>query len=470
MSRLTRLTVVLGLSALASLTQPVRAQTASPKFAEAIAESRARILDTMAKLRVPGAQIAVIKDGELVWSEGFGLADIEQQVPVTPITRFRIASISKPVTAVGLGLLIQEGKVDLDQPIQRYVPYFPAKRWPITVRQVAGHLAGIRHYRGDEFGSMKSYPTVREGISIFADDSLLFEPGTSFEYSSYGWNLISAVIEGASGEPFLGFMQRRVFGPMGMTRTIPEYPDSIIPWRAHPYVHADSLSPAQNAPYVDNSYKWAGGGFLSTSEDLARLGRNLLAGRLLKPETIELLWKPQSLKNGETTDYGIGWGTDQRRRGPPHRRPHWRRDGWNVVPDYLPGGAPGARADREQRRDLYSYPAHDRIAVSPVARCVSSVMWLLSRVLFSVHGRLHSPAPRPHLMGMPLPLPHYTIQDLESFPTDGQRYELLQGMLLRDSPGRSSPSDCGGAVDRNPDGLPGSKSSHCRTWGSAAGA
>lgn len=309
MRRLTRIALGAALLVLATSPNFSLAQTASPKFSAAITESRSRILDTMAKLRVPGAQIAVIKDGELVWSEGFGLADIEQQVPVSPLTRFRIASISKPVTSIALGLLIQEGKVDLDQPIQRYVPYFPVKRWPITVRQVAGHIAGIRHYRGDEFGSMKSYPTVREGIAIFAEDSLLFEPGTNYQYSSYGWNLISAVIEGASGESFLPFMERRVFGPMGMTRTIPEYPDSLIPWRAHAYVHADSMSPAQNAPYVDNSYKWAGGGFLSTSEDLARLGRNLLAGRLLKPETIELLWKPQILKNGESTDYGIGWGT-----------------------------------------------------------------------------------------------------------------------------------------------------------------
>lgn len=301
----------LGTAALLSLTlsAPLAAQAPDSRYASAIAESRRLILDTMAALRIPGAQIAVIKDGELVWSEGFGLADVEQQVPVTPITRFRIASISKSVTAIGLGLLVQEGKVDLDQPVQRYVPDFPLKRWPVTVRQVAGHIAGIRHYNDGEFESMRPYPTVHEGLAIFAGDSLLFEPGTRYSYSSYGWNLISAVIEGASGESFLPFMERRVFGPMGMTRTIPEYPDSIIPWRARAYVHADSLSPAQNAPYVDNSYKWAGGGFLSTAEDLARLGRNLLDGKVLRPETRDLLWTSQKLKDGSETGYGIGWRT-----------------------------------------------------------------------------------------------------------------------------------------------------------------
>jgi CubicO group peptidase (beta-lactamase class C family) len=94
---------------------------------------------------------------------------------------------------------------------------------------VAGHIAGIRHYQGDEFGSMRPYPTVRDGLTIFENDSLLFEPGTRYSYSSYGWNLMSAVMEGASGESFLPFMIRRVFGPMGMTRTTPEFPDSLIP-------------------------------------------------------------------------------------------------------------------------------------------------------------------------------------------------------------------------------------------------
>lgn len=283
--------------------------TAAPPLDEVIATVRRQITDTMAQLRIPGAQIAVVRDGRLLWSEGFGLADVEQQVPVTPFTRFRIASISKAVTAVGLGLLLQQGKVDLDSEVQRYVPYFPRKRWPVTVRQVAGHIAGIRHYQGDEFASMARYPTVRDGITIFADDTLLFEPGTRYSYSSYGWNLVSAVIEGASGEPFLQYMQQHVFGPMGMTRTIPEWPDSIIPWRAHAYVHDGPGAPAQNAPYVDNSYKWAGGGFLSTAEDLTRLGRNLLDGKVLRPEVRDLLWTSQVLKDGRATNYGIGWGT-----------------------------------------------------------------------------------------------------------------------------------------------------------------
>jgi CubicO group peptidase (beta-lactamase class C family) len=263
----------------------------------------------MRALGAPGASVTVMKDGRVVWSEGFGWADVEQQVPVTALTRFRAGSVAKPLTAAALALLVQEGKVDLDAPVQRYVPGFPTKRWPITVRQVAGHVAGIRHYRGDEFLNQRPYATVAEGLTIFRDDSLLFEPGTRYAYSSYGYNLIAAVIEGASGLPYLRVMRERVFGPAGLRHTVAEHPDSLIPYRARFYTRRDAAGGIVNAPYVDNSYKWAGGGFLSTTEDLARFGQAMLDGTLLRPPTTELLWTSQRTRDGKPTDYGIGWST-----------------------------------------------------------------------------------------------------------------------------------------------------------------
>src|SRR5262249_37165742 len=150
--------------------------------------------------------------------------DLEQQVPVTPISRLRIGSVSKPLTAALLGLLVEEGRLDLDAPVQAYVPDFPRKAWPITTRQLAGHLAGVRHYRGHEFEIRDHYATVLEGLAIFENASLLFQPGTKFSYSSYGWNLISAVLEGAAHESFLPMMQARVFEPAGMAHTAPDEP------------------------------------------------------------------------------------------------------------------------------------------------------------------------------------------------------------------------------------------------------
>ncbi len=309
MRQVATLLLTIAMAPLAAQSPVVRSDAA------AIAAARAFVLDTMAQLKAPGASITVIRDGVMIWSEGFGFADLEQRVPVTTLTRFRIGSVSKPLTSIALGLLVEEGKLDLDAPVQRYLPDFPVKQWPITTRQVAGHLAGIRHYRGDEFASARHYDTVRDGLAIFANDSLLFEPETQYSYSTYGWNLISAVIESASGESFLPYMARRVFGPAGMTRTVPEFNDSLIPFRARFYVHADSAAPATNAPYVDNSYKWAGGGLLSTTEDLARLGRKLLEGKLLRSGTRDLLWRSQQTRDGKTTDYGMGWRSGRDAQG-----------------------------------------------------------------------------------------------------------------------------------------------------------
>jgi serine beta-lactamase-like protein LACTB, mitochondrial len=286
---------------------PEGTQPTAPSTQQVVSSVRRFITDTLRVLRAPGASICVIHDGRVLWSAGIGMADLEQNVPVTPTTKFRIGSVSKSLTAVALGKLYESGKLDWDAPVQRYVSGFPVKTWPITVRQVAGHLAGIRHYLPGEFENQKHYPTVTEGLTIFADDTLLFEPGTQYRYSTYGYNLLSVVIEGASGESYLSYMRRQVFEPAGMIHTAAEEPDSIIPMRGRYYTRADSTGPVINAPFVDNSYKWAGGGFLSTAEDLARFGQRLLEGRLLQPETLDLLWTPMQTSDGEPTGYGIGW-------------------------------------------------------------------------------------------------------------------------------------------------------------------
>ncbi len=269
------------------------------------------ITDTMRVLGAPGAAICVMREGQVVWSRAFGLADVEQDVPATPETRFRIGSVSKSLTSVAIGRLVQDGRLDLDSPVQRYAPDFPVKRYPVTVRQVAGHLAGIRHYDTGEFENREHYATVTEGLAIFAADSLLFEPGTRFSYSSYGYNLLGAVIEGASGRPYLEYMSQVVLGPAGMTHTSAEHPDSFIPRRGRYYTRADSTGPLLNAPYVDNTYKWPSGGYLSTAEDLARFGDRLLGGQLLRPETVELLWTPMHTSDGASTEYGIGWTVER---------------------------------------------------------------------------------------------------------------------------------------------------------------
>jgi serine beta-lactamase-like protein LACTB len=287
---------------------------AGDDYIDAVRASRELILEIMEDAGIPGASVAVGIGGQIVWAEGFGWADVELGVPVTTLTKFRIGSVSKPITAAGLGLLVERGQIDLDAPVQTYVPNFPEKRWPITTRQLGGHLAGIRHYRDREMMSARRYPTVESGLEIFADDSLLFEPGTEFSYSSYGWNLLSAVMEGASGEDFLTFMRDEVFEPMGLRHTVADHTDSIVSFRTSFYAH-DRNGALVNAPYVDNSYKWAGGGFLSTPEDLVRFGQQHLGPGYLQAETLAELQTPQTLLNGESTGYGIGWSSGEQDDG-----------------------------------------------------------------------------------------------------------------------------------------------------------
>jgi serine beta-lactamase-like protein LACTB len=283
-------------------------------FTSAIERSRDLIREIMAAQGVPGASVAVGIGGEIVWSEGFGWANIELGVPVTTLTKFRIGSVSKTMTASALGLLVERGLLDLDAPVQTYVPDFPEKKWPISTRQLGGHIAGIRHYRGAEMLSSAYYPTVESGLEIFSADTLIFEPETAYSYSSYGWNLLSAVLESASGEDFLGFMRDEVFEPLGLRHTVPDHNDSIVVHRTEFY-EAGAGGAIVNAPYVDNSYKWAGGGFLSTPEDLIRFGQSHMGPGFLKAGTLEVIQASQNLRNGESTDYGIGWRTGYQEDG-----------------------------------------------------------------------------------------------------------------------------------------------------------
>ncbi len=257
--------------------------------------------------RVPGIDVAVYKKGDIVWSEGFGFADLEHKVPVSPgKTLFRIGSVSKPLSSAALGRLMDQGKIDLSLPVQIYAPYFPEKRYKVRVKQIGGHIGGIRHYRGNEMRSSLFYPTVKSGLDIFKDDSLLFEPGTDYSYSSYGYNLLSATIEGASGEEFLSFIQREVFDALEMNTTCPDINRQIIENRTSFY-ELDMEGNIRNATYVDNSYKWAGGGFISTTTDLIKFGVAMFKPGFLSENTLKELTSSQTLANGKETGYGVGW-------------------------------------------------------------------------------------------------------------------------------------------------------------------
>ena len=286
----------------------------NPKYETAIFEAH-RIIDSLQqKQHIPGIDMAISINDTIVWSEAFGFADMEHHVPVTSgKTLFRIGSVSKSLTSAALGKLIEKGTLNLDSTIQTYVSYFPQKKYPITVRQIAGHIAGMRHYKNSEYLSMEKYNTVKEGLKIFENDSLLFKPETDYSYSSYGFNLLSAAIEEASGIPFLDFMQNEVFSELNLTNTFADKNEDIIPNRSSFY-QIDDLNHIKNAPYVDNSYKWAGGGFISTTHDLITFGNALIHEEFLSSQTIRELTKSQKLSSGKKTGYGIGFGVINKKK------------------------------------------------------------------------------------------------------------------------------------------------------------
>ncbi|KAG9340709.1 hypothetical protein JZ751_020299 [Albula glossodonta] len=333
----------------------------------------------------PGMVIGVSVDGIPIWCEGMGYADLENRVPCCPETVMRIASISKPLTAAAVGRLWENGRLDLDAPVQKYVPEFPEKQFEgedvtITPRMLLSHLSGIRHYEKDakkvkeekdkakrllkppekltkeeknaenkekannednsaknketkpsqrkkefdqeEYYLKKSFDNVIQALDLFKDDPLIFKPGTTFLYSTHAYTLLSAVVERVAGQRFLDHMMK-VFRELGMLNTVPDENDPIIYHRSR-YYHFNKKGRVVNCPYVDNSYKWAGGGFLSTVGDLLLFGNamlysyqmaqvkdvtSLLPG-FLKPETAKIMWAPVD-KTEASWDkdglYGMGW-------------------------------------------------------------------------------------------------------------------------------------------------------------------
>lgn len=241
-----------------------------------------------------------------IWSAGYGVADVEQQVSVDPATtKFRVGSVAKPMTALALVTLATRNRIDLDADVRRYVPAFPRKDHTSSVRQLAGHLAGIRHYAGDEAYSRKHYRSVSEALEIFRSDPLAGVPGAQWKYSSYGYNLLSAVIENASGKPFVDTMSETVFRRSEWTATVPDQaygrgaaPRPLLrPSRRHPVQRARSRQQQQVGKR----------GFLSTTDDLVRFGLAHVDGKSVSPEKVLLLWTEQKTADGASTGYGIGW-------------------------------------------------------------------------------------------------------------------------------------------------------------------
>ncbi len=292
---------------------PVHSSVADRQYEAAAAQALAGLEEMRAERSWPSMSMAVGRNGRLIWAGAVGWADLASATAATANHRYRVGSIAKSFTTTALGQLVDEGRLELNDSLYQYVPDFPTKSAPFTLRQLASHTAGIRHYADGLAGLSENfhqtqYDTVQDGLVLFKDDALLFPPGTNFNYSSFGYNLLSAAMETADGRDYLTLMRERVFVPAKMNATQAEHVSlqAELETLATPYlVYEDNI---MRAPYVNNSYKWSGGGFVSTPSDLVHFGLSLLDGGLVSKSTLAIMWQPVPLNNGEPNPGGYGLG------------------------------------------------------------------------------------------------------------------------------------------------------------------
>lgn len=273
------------------------------------------VSDTMAAHHLPAASVAVVLDSKIAWTEAFGTADIENHVPATSDSVFRIASVSKAITATAVMQLVEDGRLKLDDPIVSCVPTYKVAPSP-TIRQLLTHTAGVRHYRGEdenkdsEFINTRHYDSVTASVAQFSNDPLVFKPGTSFLYSTHGFTLLGACVEQLTHEPFGHYVQDHIFAPAAMSASHVDSVTALIPNRVHPY-SATEAGVVENAPLLDSSNRIPGGGFVSSAPDMARFAIGLFTHELLRAKTLQTMFTPLVLKDPQGNPFPIdlGWAT-----------------------------------------------------------------------------------------------------------------------------------------------------------------
>lgn len=297
----------------------------SGRFPVLSADQRQKLDDAirseMKRQQVVGLAIAIIRDGQIDYIQGYGHADRERNVPVDPkVSMFRWASISKPVTAIAAMQLQSRGQLDLDADARTYVPEFPEKSAPITLRQLLSHQGGIVHYANGKIivtptagDADHPFQSVITALNTFKESPLIAPPGERFSYSTHGYILASAVVERAGKQPFWDQTRERVAKPSGMSSFQPDYQWVAIPNRVKGYrKRGQNIVPSTD---TDVSWKLGGGGFISTVEDLARFGIALIDGKLVPKDARDQMWTPRKTQRGIATGYGLGFHIDRRADG-----------------------------------------------------------------------------------------------------------------------------------------------------------
>ena len=261
----------------------------------------------IAKQRIPGAAIVVLKGGKVIKAAAYGMADVELAVPVKTDTVFRIQSVTKQFTATGIMMLVEAGKVRLDEPVSGYLEGCPAAWQKITVRHLLTHTSGLKDFVNEPPTlNLRLDVTEQQVLEWAAARPLNFAPGDAWAYSNTNYHLLAMIVRKASGRWYGDFLAERIFKPLGMTRTAVIRDGEIVPGRATGYA-MDNGRLRTGAFLAPSIASYGGGGILSTVLDLAKWDAALYTEQLLKRATLEQMWTPVKLNNGTTHAYGFGW-------------------------------------------------------------------------------------------------------------------------------------------------------------------
>ena len=300
---------------------PITVGVSNTGYEKSIIKSTKLLKSTTENLNVPSFSIAVGHQGKIIWSAAIGYQNIEENIPATPKTQYRIGSTSKSVTATGVARAVDKNLIELDAIIGDTIINWTKKKWSFTMRQLLSHTAGIGNYEDFGFKSARytlcnchQFHTVSEGLKVFDSYNMLYKPGTSFKYSTFDVNLASAVLEQAVDQPFLEYLRNVVFQPLKMYDT---YADHTREKTEHfaTFYDTDGSYYREYRNFgikydINLSYKWAGGGFISTPSDLVKMGNAYLNdSTFISQKTIKEFWVPVRLSSGEVNEqeYAVGW-------------------------------------------------------------------------------------------------------------------------------------------------------------------
>jgi CubicO group peptidase (beta-lactamase class C family) len=306
---------------------------ADPKIDETILQARALVSSVASEY--PGLAVTVTVDGEEVWAEGYGFADLESETPAMPDTRFNVYSVAKMLTGIGAARLAEMGQLDLDASLVDIVDGLQSSYAAVTPRHLIGHLSGVPHYLSDEDWRVFSDLHCSEpadALPHFLDRPLVTEPGVKRTYTTYGYVLLSEVLSRQSPQrSYTKFMHDEVFMVAGMENTQLDSKEFGSQLKATPYTMENGTW--EKIEGLDASCKFGGGGFLSSARDLALFGMAFYDHKLLSPAVTKQVAQPFLLADGESTYYGFGMDTNTFEYG--GREVHWARHS---------GGSPGGRS------------------------------------------------------------------------------------------------------------------------------